>query len=65
VIGERQFKKGEQATEHSDDYIFATVLFFAGISMRFAWWPMRLAVLAFGAMSFLYGLVQLLTLPAH
>jgi hypothetical protein len=49
-------------TERADDYIFATVffatvLFFAGISMHVAWWPMRLTVLTLGAMSFLYGLV--------
>ena len=69
-VGDRRFDQGKESTEHSDAYIFATVffatvLFFAGISMRFVWWPMRAAVLALGAVSFLYAALKLLTLPAH
>ena len=45
-LGDRRFEQGKEATEHADDYIFVTVffamvLFFAGISMRFDWSPMR------------------------
>jgi hypothetical protein len=68
--GDRRFEQGKEATEHADAYIFATVffatvLFFAGISMRFAWAPMRLAVLALGFLSFAYAAIRLLSLPAH
>jgi hypothetical protein len=69
-IGDHRFEAGKQSTEHADAYIFATVffatvLFFAGISMRFQWAPMRAAVLALGAASFLYAASKLLALPAH
>jgi len=38
------FEEGKEATEHADNYVFATVffavvLFFAGISLRFQWFP--------------------------
>ena len=69
-VGDRRFGEGKSSTEHADAYIFATVffatvLFFAGISMRFVWWPMRAAVLVLGALSFVYAALKLLTLPAH
>jgi hypothetical protein len=69
-IGDRRFEEGKEATEHADAYIFATVffatvLFFAGISMRFAWAPMRLTVLALGFVSFAYAAVRVLSLPTH
>src|SRR5262249_33076329 len=46
ALGDRRFEEGKEATEHADDYVFATVffavvLFFAGISLRFQWYPMR------------------------
>jgi hypothetical protein len=70
AIGDHRFEQGKDATEHADAYIFATVffatvLFFAGISMRFAWAPMRLTVLALGFLSFGYAAVRLLALPTH
>ena len=70
AIGDHRFEEGKDATEHADAYIFATVffatvLFFAGISMRFAWAPMRLTVLALGFLSFGYAAVRLLALPTH
>jgi hypothetical protein len=69
-VGDRRFEQGKSSTEHADAYIFATVffatvLFFAGISMRFVWAPMRATVLGLGALSFLYAALKLLTLPAH
>ena len=41
-IGDERFAEGKEATENADDYVFitvffASVLFFAGISLRFAW----------------------------
>ena len=48
-----RFEQGKEATEHADDYVFVTVffavvLFFAGISLRFAWFPMRILILSLG-----------------
>ena len=56
------------AKSNDDHYIlstvfFATVLFFAGISLRLAWRPLRIAVLALGSAMLLGGLVFVLTLP--
>ena len=53
-LGDVRFEQGKSATEHSDDYVyvtvfFAVVLFFGGISLRFAWTPMRVLILAMGA----------------
>ena len=47
------FAAGKQATKHADAYVFITVffaavLFFAGMSLRFAWPLMRSIVLGFG-----------------
>jgi hypothetical protein len=69
-LGDHRFEQGKEATEHADAYIFATVffatvLFFAGISMRFAWAPMRITVLALGFLSFAYAAVRVLSLPAQ
>lgn len=66
--GDRRFDEAKDATEHADDYIFGTVffaavLFFAGISMRFAWTRMRFTVLVLAAAFLLYGIVQLTSLP--
>ena len=70
ALGDRRFEEGKEATEHADAYIFATVffatvLFFAGISMRFAWAPMRIAVLGLGFVSFVYAAIRVLSLPVH
>jgi len=69
-IGEVRFEQAKEATEHADDYIFATVffaavLFFAGISMRFQWLAMRLVVLGISAIFLGYGIFHLATLPVH
>jgi hypothetical protein len=69
-IGDHRFEQGKDATEHADAYIFATVffatvLFFAGISMRFAWAPMRIVVLVLGFVVFAYAAIRVLSLPTH
>jgi hypothetical protein len=68
-LGDVRFEQGKSATEHSDDYVyvtvfFAVVLFFGGISLRFAWPPMRVLILAMGAVLLIYGAIRLATLPA-
>jgi len=68
--GDRHFAEAREATENADKYIFGTVffaavLFFAGISMRFAWAPMRVTVLALACAFLAYGGIQLLRLPRH
>jgi hypothetical protein len=40
-------------------------LFFAGISLRFAWPIMRTAVLALGAVVLVYGFVELSLMNTH
>ena len=65
---DRLYKEGTDAKSNDDHYIlstvfFATVLFFAGISLRLAWRPLRIAVLALGSAMLLGGLVFVLTLP--
>jgi len=67
-LGDHRFEQGREATEHADDYIFGTVffaavLFFAGISMRFAWQPMRVTVLVIATLFLVYGVGKLATMP--
>jgi hypothetical protein len=67
--GTELFDSAKEATEHADSYVFATVffaavLFFAGISMRFNWIAMRIAVLVISGVFLLYGIVHVATLPA-
>ncbi len=62
------FTGGRDATDHTDNYVFTTVffaavLFFAGISMRFAWLEMRIIVLGLGALCLAYALIRVLSLP--
>jgi hypothetical protein len=38
-------------------------LFFAGISMRFAWLEMRIVVLGLGGLCLVYALVRVASLP--
>jgi hypothetical protein len=66
--GTQHFERGKEATEHTDSYVlttvfFATVLFFAGISMRFVWRMMRITVLVLATFTLVYGVVQIVTLP--
>jgi hypothetical protein len=66
--GDEHFEEAREATEHTDSYVlttvfFATVLFFAGISMRFVWQGMRIAVLVLGTIFLVYAIVQVARLP--
>jgi hypothetical protein len=70
TLGDLRFVQGKDATENADSYVFATVffavvLFFAGISLRFRWFPMRVFILALGAVMLVYGGIHLLGLPTH
>jgi hypothetical protein len=66
--GSEHFEKGKEATENTDSYVlttvfFAAVLFFAGISMRFAWQRMRITVLVLASLSLVYAVVMVARLP--
>ena len=63
-LGDRRFEQGKEATENSDDYVFVTVffavvLFFAGISLRFTWLPIRVGILAMAATMLVYGTIRI------
>jgi hypothetical protein len=63
-----RFKAGTEAKSNDDRYIlstvfFAAVLFFAGISLRLDWRPLRLAVLAMAGALLLGGIVFVVSLP--
>jgi hypothetical protein len=67
--GTEKFDSAKEATEHADSYVFATVffaavLFFAGISMRFNWFAMRVTVLVISGLFLVYGIAHVATLPA-
>jgi len=58
----------EVASEISDRYlmftiIFASVLFFGGVSGKFGWQPLDIAVLLIGSIAFLIGLIVMFTTP--
>jgi hypothetical protein len=62
------YEKGTTAKEHDDRYIlstvfFAVVLFFAGISLRLDWQPLRLTVLGMAFVALAGGTAFVLTLP--
>ena len=62
------YRKGSDAKTNDDKYIlstvfFAAVLFFAGISLRLDWRPLRLFVLGLGAVMLLSGVIFVLSLP--
>jgi hypothetical protein len=62
------YREGTQAKTNDDRYIlstlfFAAVLFFAGISLRLLWRPLRLAVLGAATALLLAGVVYVGTLP--
>ena len=67
-LGDKHFDEARKATEHTDNYVlttvfFATVLFFAGISMRFVWQSMRVVVLVLGSLALVYAIFMLARLP--
>jgi hypothetical protein len=62
------YEQGTEAKTNDDRYIlatvfFAAVLFFAGISLRLDWWPLRVAILAMALALLVGGTVFVLTLP--
>jgi hypothetical protein len=68
VQADQHYTQGTDAKENDDRYIlstvfFAAVLFFAGISLRLDWRPLRIAVLALGMTMLLSGAVFVATLP--
>ena len=67
-VGDLRFEQGKEATENADDYVFVTVffaivLFFAGISLRFAWFPMRILIMVLGTAILVWAGIRLLGLP--
>jgi len=67
---DQDYAAGRNATSDTDAYVlttvfFAAVLFFAGISLRFTWDAMRVAVLVLGTLFLGYGLARIATLPHH
>ena len=63
-----RYHEGTEAKTNDDKYIlstvfFAAVLFFAGISLRLDWQPLRIGVLCLGAVMLIGGAVFVLTLP--
>jgi hypothetical protein len=62
------YKQGTDAKTNDDRYVlatvfFAAVLFFAGISLRLDWWPLRVAILGMALALLVGGTVFVLTLP--
>jgi hypothetical protein len=62
------YKQGTQAKRYDDRYVlstvfFAAVLFFAGISLRLDWRPLRIAVLGLALALLVGGTGFVLTLP--
>ena len=65
---DRLYTEGTDSKANDDHYIlstvfFAAVLFFAGISLRLLWRPLRTAVLGMATVLLLGGLVYVLSLP--
>ena len=59
---------GSTARDRADEYVlitvfFASVLFFAGISLRISRERLRMGVLGMGVAFLLYGVVQIILLP--
>jgi hypothetical protein len=59
---------GATARDHADEYVlttvfFASVLFFAGISLRISRERLRMGILGLGVAFLLYGVVQIILLP--
>jgi len=68
VVADKLFQEGTAAKTNGDRYIlstvfFAAVLFFAGISLRLDWQPLRIAVLGMALVLLAGGVAFVLTLP--
>jgi hypothetical protein len=67
-LGDHRFEQGKSATENADDYVFVTVffaivLFFAGISLRFQWFTLRVLIMGLAGGLLAYGATRLASLP--
>jgi hypothetical protein len=67
-VADAEYGGGTEAKTNDDKYIlstvfFAAVLFFAGISLRLDWQPLRVGVLCLGGAMLLGGVAFVLTLP--
>jgi len=65
---DRLIEDGSTARDRADEYVlitvfFASVLFFAGISLRISKDRLRISVLGLGVAFLLYGVVQIFLLP--
>jgi hypothetical protein len=65
---EALYREGIKAKQHDDDYIlstvfFATVLFFASISLRLEWRPLRIIVFGLATTLLVGGTIFVLSLP--
>ena len=68
AVAEEAAAEAGTASEHSDRYlmftiVFATVLFFGGISGKFSWLVIDIAALVLGVVALLAGVLVLATLP--
>ncbi len=66
----RLFQEGEDANQHSDDYVLNTVflagvLLFTGIAPRIRWIPARLALTTISLTIFAVGLYNIVTFPVE
>jgi len=64
------FDQGKDANQMSDNYIFntvilASVLFLAGITSRFNWSPVRVAITIIALVILVYGLINILSYPIY
>jgi hypothetical protein len=62
------YQQGQIAGANGDRYvattvILAIVLFFAGIAPQMAWQPARLALVTFALVMFIFGFLQVISLP--
>jgi hypothetical protein len=69
-VAEQKLKEAEQANQTSDNYVlltvmFASVLFFGGISTKFDEFKIRAALIAFAILIFASGLAILATYPIN
>jgi hypothetical protein len=69
-VAEQSLQDAQAANQNSDNYVlltvmFASVLFFGGISTKFDMFKIRSALIAFGILIFTAGLVILATYPIY
>jgi hypothetical protein len=70
AVAEQKLKEADQANQQSDNYVlltvmFASVLFFGGVSTKFEAFKIRAALIAFAVLIFASGLGILATFPIY